>query len=205
MPVLQEVKRVVENVTGFARPDRDSLSRLVRVREPTAFRFSDDGKTPNNPKWPLLIYRSPVKLRSDFDPAAIFEDLFDANGWTDSWRDGIYEFLHFHTHRHEVLGIARGSARVAFGGENGRQVRLKAGDVAVLPAGTGHRRTDSSHDLLVVGAYPEHSGKYDQPKPGDLDHGIAVSNIRKVPRPRTDPVYGSRGPLHTLWPEGGSG
>ena len=45
----------------------------MRARKPNLYRFKDDGETPNNPKWPLLIYRSPVDLRGEFDPAAIFE------------------------------------------------------------------------------------------------------------------------------------
>jgi hypothetical protein len=37
-----------------------------------------------------------------------------------------------------VLGIARGKGWVRFGGKTGRIFTLKAGDVAILPAGTGH-------------------------------------------------------------------
>lgn len=200
MPALEEAKRVAEKLTGLHRPDRDALSRLVRARTPSQFRFADDGETPNNPKWPLLIYRSSVKLDNAFDPAAIFEELFASNGWTDSWRDGVYDFLHFHTHRHEALGIARGSSEIAFGGAKGKRLRLNAGDVAILPAGTGHRRIEASDELLVVGAYPQDSGEYDQPTPNDADHRVAVMNVGNVPRPNSDPVYGYDGPLIRLWP-----
>lgn len=199
MPALEEAKRLAEKATGLRRPGRDVVSHLVRARKPASFRFGNDGETPNNPRWPLVIYRSPVRLRSAFDPAAIFEDLFASNGWADSWRDGVYDFLHFHTHRHEVLGIGRGSVHVGFGGARGKHLRLNAGDVAVLPAGTGHRRIDASDDLLVVGAYPQNSGAYDQPKPTDTDPREAMTNIVEVPRPEADPVYGASGPLMTLW------
>jgi uncharacterized protein YjlB len=145
-----------------------------------------------------VIYRNAVMLLGSFDPAAVFEEIFAANHWRDSWRDGIYDFLHFHTMTHEVLGIARGNAKVQFGGAKGRVLAVKAGDVVVLPAGTGHRRMSASKELLVVGAYPQ-TGRYDQPRPDEADHEKALASIRKVKTPRADPVYGKEGPLLALW------
>ena len=115
-----------------------------------------------------------------------------------SWRDGVYPFRHFHTGTHEVLGIARGRATVELGGAAGRKLTLKAGDVVVLPAGTAHRRLAASDDLLVVGAYPP-GGKYDEPRPDDVDHDKAVAAIAGVRLPKQDPVYGAGGPLRRLW------
>lgn len=199
MPMLEDAKRAAEKLIGIGRPGKSDLRSFVRQRKAHLFPFKDDGETPNNPKFPLLLYRSPVTLRAGFDPAAVFEDLFAANGWKESWRDGIYDFLHFHTRTHEVLGIARGSACAELGGARGKEIQLKAGDVVVLPAGTGHRRITASSDLLVVGAYPARTGKYDEPKPSEIDHAKAVRSIAKVPPPRTDPVYGKSGPLLTHW------
>jgi uncharacterized protein YjlB len=76
-------------------------------------------------------------------------------------------------------------------------VTLKAGDVAILPAGTGHQKISASEDFLVVGAYPP-SGTYDLCTSSE-DHARALKTISKVPRPRKDPVFGGRGPLLTLW------
>jgi uncharacterized protein YjlB len=97
-----------------------------------------------------------------------------------------------------VLGIIRGAALVQFGGDKGRNLTVKAGDVVVLPAGTGHRRLSTSGDLLVVGAYPS-SSSYDQWRPGEINHGEALERIAKVPSPAQDPVYGRDGPLLRLW------
>jgi uncharacterized protein YjlB len=38
------------------------------------------------------------------------EELFRQNGWRASWRDGIYDYVHYHSRIHEVLGVARGKA-----------------------------------------------------------------------------------------------
>lgn len=198
MSILQGMKKVAEKATGIGRPARADLPGMVRDRRPAAYPFADDGKTPNNTKCPLLHYRGVVDFREGLDPAAVLEELFAANGWGRSWRNGIYDFLHFHTQSHEVLGIAQGSARVQFGGAKGRTLTVEAGDVVVLPAGTGHQRISASEDLLVVGAYPE-GGKYDEPQPREVDHASALARIDAVPLPAADPVYGREGPLREFW------
>ena len=96
-----------------------------------------------------------------------------------------------------MLGIARGKSTVRFGGNNGRTIQLKAGDVAILPAGTGHQCLGASVDFLVVGAYPP-SGTYDECTKSE-EHARALKTIPKVGRPRKDPVYGTKGPLMSAW------
>jgi uncharacterized protein YjlB len=197
MAVLETLKKVVEKATGLARPSRDQIERLVRVRKANVTKFKDDGVIPNNARWPLVLYRGAVALPDNLDPAAIMEDMFGENGWGDSWPNGIYDYVHYHSRIHEVLGIARGNGTVRFGGNNGRTLQLKAGDVAILPAGTGHQCLSASADFLVVGAYSP-SGAYDVCTKSE-EHARALKTIPKVGRPRKDPVYGSKGPLLSAW------
>lgn len=115
MPAVETLKKITEKATGWARPKQDDLNRLLRARKPQTFRLKDDGIIPNHPRWPLVIYRSAIRLDDAFDPAAVFEELFERNGWGDSWRNGIYDYVHYHSRIHEVLGIARGQGKVQFG------------------------------------------------------------------------------------------
>jgi uncharacterized protein YjlB len=198
LALLEDIKRIAEKATGWARPAERELGGLLRARKPGTFRFKDDGIIPNHPRWPLIVYRTPVRLPASLDPAAVLEDLFERNGWGESWRNGIYDFVHYHSRIHEVLGVARGTAKVRFGGDKGRTLGLKAGDVAIVPAGTGHQCVSASADFLVVGAYPP-AGAYDECRTSPAERERAKHTIPKVPRPRKDPVYGTEGPLTRVW------
>jgi uncharacterized protein YjlB len=193
----EQIKAMVEKVTGLGRPILTEIT--VRQRKPSTYKFKDDGETPNNSKCPLIVYRSPVVLHRKFDPAAIFEVLFQANKWGDGWRATMYDYNHFHSSTHECLGIARGTLIAKFGGSEGREIELKAGDVVIIPAGVGHRRIKQSRRLLIVGVYPANSRKYDEPKPGEIDHATALKKVSQVKNPLTDPVFGKSGPLLTVW------
>jgi uncharacterized protein YjlB len=198
MSIRESLKKTLETVTGINKPSAGAIRSSVRPRKPRTLMFKDDGETPNNPRFPFVSYRSVVGLAAAKDPAAVFEELFEANGWVDAWRDGIYDYLHYHSRTHEVLGIARGKARVRFGGNHGKILELQAGDVAILPAGTGHQRISASKDFLVVGAYPE-SGTYDECTSSAEDHDRALRSIPKVSAPPKDPVFGAKGPLRDVW------
>ena len=162
-----------------------------------ARRLEDDGAIPNNPELPLLIYRQAVSLPDD-DPAAVFEALFTANAWPAAWRNGIHPFHHYHSTAHEVLGVFSGRATACFGGENGVRMSVSAGDVVIIPAGVGHKGIEATSDLGIVGAYPAGTGP-------DLCRGLSgerpacLEAIARVAVPRSDPVYGTGGPLREHW------
>jgi uncharacterized protein YjlB len=164
--------------------------------EPLTFVFEDDGLVPNNPL-PFLVYKAAVDVVSGH-PEKTIERLFGANGWGDMWRNGVYGYLHYHATVHEALGIARGHAQVRFGGDAGKEFEIAAGDVAILPAGTGHQCLSASADFSVVGAYPP-GARMHVTRPTPENHAKALKTIPAVRLPNTDPVMGENGPLVRLW------
>ena len=161
--------------------------------------LAPDGAIPNHPRWPLIVYQGAVAL-SGPDPAAIFEALFERNGWPAAWRNGVYPFHHYHSNGHEALGIYSGEVTVQFGGDAGVTVTARPGDVIVLPAGTWHKKLASRGALGVVGAYPEGSHP-DTCMPPFARTAKNAKIVAGVPRPRSDPVFGERGPLFEYWIE----
>ena len=157
--------------------------------------LKDTGMFPNS-RFPALVYRG--VLSAEADPAASFEALFEKNGWTGSWRNGLYRTHHYHSTAHEVLGVYRGSVKVRLGGPDGPVIELHAGDVAVIPAGVAHKNEAESDDFAVVGAYPTGTSP-------DLQYGKAGErprtdrNIEGLALPKRDPVAGSTGALARLW------
>jgi uncharacterized protein YjlB len=161
----------------------------------SAEQFSDDGKFPNS-RLPLLIYKAALPPE-EASPEQM-ELLFGTHGWPAQWRSGIYPFHHYHSTAHEVLGIARGSARLMLGGPSGREFDVEAGDVIAIPAGVAHRRLSSTDDFLVVGGYPP-GQSWDLLEGKDGERPRADDNIAHVPMPETDPVGGRAGPLLDRW------
>jgi uncharacterized protein YjlB len=184
-------------MTSSLTPHRQGNRGKDRTTNPETFLLPPNGEIPNNRRLPVVIYRH---LLNKFLPrkAETFEGVFRANGWRGSWRDGIYAYCHFHSNAHEVLGIARGDVEVELGGAGGRTVRLKAGDLMLVPAGVGHRKVRGSSHLLVVGAYPAGQQKYNICKSLCQCRG-AGKRIAAVALPKSDPFFGPGGPLRKAW------
>ncbi|MEO6396503.1 MAG: cupin domain-containing protein, partial [Devosia sp.] len=120
---------------------------MAAVTAPEIVRLKRDAQMPNS-ALPVLVYRQPL---SGDDLEKRIRKMFEANHWHGIWRNGIYDYHHFHSNAHEVLGIAHGTVEVKLGGDSGETLTLAAGDVVVLPAGTGHCRLSDGRGLVVMG------------------------------------------------------
>jgi uncharacterized protein YjlB len=159
--------------------------------------LQDDGQFPNNALLPLLLYEKVLQLPEHASGQTI-EEIFESNSWNNTWQDSIYDFHHYHSTAHEVLGVFRGSARVQFGGPAGVVQLLERGDVVIIPAGVAHKAIDLYDDFLCVGSYPK-GQEYDLNYGHEHERAQAFGNIRSLQLPKADPVYGQEGPLLTNW------
>ena len=156
--------------------------------------LSRNGWMPNNERLPVLLYR---RAFSGKDVADRMEETFQQNLWPAQWRNGVYTFHHYHSTAHEVLGFAAGSAQLILGGEGGHDMTVEAGDVLVLPAGTGQFLAKATPGCLVVGAYPV--GQH-----WDICRSAPAAamseRMLRLPFPQSDPLTGEGGDLVYAWP-----
>lgn len=171
----------------FAQPNKSAEIIVLQLNENENF--------PNNPTLPVLLYKN--VFGESVSPVQI-EKLFKENNWGGSWRNGIYNFHHYHSTAHEALGVYGGWAEVQLGGEGSEIVRIEKGDLVVLPAGTAHKRISSGDGFAVVGAYPDKQS-------WDMNYGekdemeLSKQNIANVALPSADPVFGKNGRMFNFW------
>ena len=79
--------------------------------------------------------------------------------------------------------------RCASAASKGEELEIAAGDVAILPAGTGHQCLWASPDLVVIGAYPK-GGKFDLCRGSKAEHAKAL---------KRDPESADAGHRSGLW------
>lgn len=165
---------------------------------PKLIYLHDDGIIPNS-KYPVLIYPHIFdKEQSDDDKADWLEACFAKNNWTNSFRWKVYDYHHYHTNTHEVLGVYAGKALLQLGGEVGEKIEVLPGDVMILPAGTGHISLHHSLDFAVVGAYPNGTEpdliRLSDPRPDGVRQ-----KVNNVPVPECDPLYGAPSAFEMHW------
>jgi uncharacterized protein YjlB len=159
--------------------------------------FEDDGLFPNNPDFPVLIYKGALRLHPGDDPDAVLE-LFKVNNWSNGWKDSVYDYDHYHSTTHEVLGVFSGLGDIHLGGPKGTLVELTRGDVVIIPAGVAHKNVNCSDDFLCLGAYPE-GREYDMNYGKEEERIVALESIKNTPLPSLDPVFGDKGGLLERW------
>ncbi|MBE9463040.1 cupin [Dyadobacter sp. UP-52] len=158
--------------------------------------FKDDGLIPNS-KYPLILYKNAFNEKGT-KAGTWLEEHFRQNNWTNSWRNGVFTYHHYHSISHEVLGIYDGSATLLLGGESGQKLKISAGDIIVIPAGVGHKNLESSSDFKVLGAYPN-GMDYDILRGKPEERKQADKNIASVPFPDSDPFLGKNEGLREIW------
>jgi uncharacterized protein YjlB len=160
------------------------------------FVVPDSGTFPNS-RLPVLYYRNILKV-PQLLPGKHVKKLFSLNNWSNSWRAGIFEYHHYHSNTHEVLGVIKGETTLQLGGEKGPLLRISKGDVIVIPAGVAHKNLGSENDVTCIGAYPG-GADYDMNYGKHGERPKADRNISKVPVPEFDPVLGDAGGLPDFW------
>jgi uncharacterized protein YjlB len=72
---------------------------------PLTFVFEDDGLVLNN-RLPLAVYPQAIKIGAEH-PEKTIEGLFGSHQWGEMWRNGVYDFLHYHATVNEAMASAR--------------------------------------------------------------------------------------------------
>ncbi|WP_419698775.1 hypothetical protein [Mucilaginibacter sp. NFX135] len=147
--------------------------------------LQDDGTFPNS-HYPVLLYKGVLDIPMLF-PAIYVKHLFEKNSWSNSWDAGVFEYHHYHSITHEVLGIYKGRTKLQLGGSKGPQIFVEKGDVLIIPAGVAHKNLGAENSVGVIGAYP-YGRNYDMNYGKASERPGTDKNISKVPLPATDPI-----------------
>ena len=134
---------------SFVSPEESATPQKENIR----LFLKDDGIFPNNSKVPLVLHRRVVSTMSGSATARAMEKIFEENGWEPQWHGSLYNIHHYHATTHEAIGILSGEATVQFGGPQGPEIRVCAGEAILIPAGVAHCLKTSS-GFSVIGAYP---------------------------------------------------
>ena len=166
------------------------------MQQPQQYFLIDNGIFPNN-ILPVLYYSNALQLPPLFSSRHV-KILFEKNNWTNSWRNGIYTYHHYHSVTHEAMAIIRGKTAIQLGGDDGIELTIQKGDVLVIPAGVAHKNLGNEKDAIAIGGYP---GGRDY----DINYGKSGerpgtdNNVIKLPVPSTDPLLGKANGVPKIW------
>lgn len=154
------------------------------------------GRFPNNANLPLIVYQQALMLNDS--SISEVRKLLKNNGWHNIWINGMYDYDHYHSNTHEALVVFSGRCVVQVGGPKGIRLTIKVGDVIIFPAGVSHKKIEASADFKSIGCYP-FPIDYDMNTGKAKEHPSVDQNIKKVKLPKTDPIFGKKGPLLRYW------
>ena len=169
----------------------------LRRTNPDIFYFKDDGITPNS-HLPVLIYRGL------FDPAyesceEWLEEQFTLNGWSRTCHKPLFDFYHYHSNTHEVLGVCDGACYIQLADKNGVKTEITKGDVVLIPAGVGHFCVEHSKDFAVVAGYPDNVIP-DVLRPSPENREKALEKMNEITLPEFDPIlHDEEGGVQKFW------
>jgi uncharacterized protein YjlB len=147
--------------------------------------LKSDGRFPNNEAVPLVLHRGLVSATNHARMMVRTMDAcFTEHGWHTLWQGSLYNVHHYHAATHEAIGVVNGSATLQFGGPQGPEITVHAGDAVMIPAGVAHCLKSETPGFLVHGAYPsgcEPDMYFGEPhERPDVDR-----QIKKAPLPST--------------------
>ncbi|EER41554.1 predicted protein [Histoplasma capsulatum H143] len=103
-------------------------------------------------------------------------------------------------------GIFEGSSTLRIGSgkhdghSSGILIPVSGSDIIIIPAGVTHSCADSGEDYRYVGVYPKNALQWCNDFGNDpVDLVAAQRETFAVEMPKVDPVYGTEGPLMSLW------
>ncbi|WP_274628372.1 cupin domain-containing protein [Arvimicrobium flavum] len=165
------------------------------MSSPQLHHFRPSNGMPNN-NLPLIVWKGglPVEARNGQAACA----LYQMNGWGGTWVYTVYPFWHFHAKGHEVLSCVSGTARIGFGGDDGIVADVSVGDVAIVPAGVGHKKLSASPGFQMAGGYPP-GQQGDIVRPGEMSDAEIAAAIGKLALPETDPISGKEDGVVEFW------
>ncbi|GME45579.1 hypothetical protein GTA08_BOTSDO04745 [Neofusicoccum parvum] len=178
------------------------MSSSSPTPEPEKYSVKPNAHCPNS-SFPILVYRG--VLPNPLDEASTSEFL-QRNQWEKKGTWGAITTKHFHPNTHECYGIFQGSSELVLGEgglDEGGGVRFTvgAGDVVVVPAGVAHASISSGGGYKYIGVYPRGSPKWrNEWGKREVGEGDPLfDEIKAVPVPECDPVWGRNGPLLKIW------